>query len=124
MTVSDLSDTLLAEIAKRFGTEAVAVRFDLDIRPATPTGRQDDNSPFYGGADIRPPGTTCTSGFPWRNGTLWQGRLTAGHCAPNGGVVNTPTDLMGPVAYENWSADAGTQFRGQANRASFEETSR
>lgn len=108
VTVSALSDRLLAELAARFGTEAVAVRVDPEIAAVTPAGRQDDNSPFYGGADIRTPQYVCTSGFPWRNGSLWQEMLTAGHCAPNGGNVSTPTDFMGSVVFENWSAQSGT----------------
>jgi hypothetical protein len=109
VTITSISDRLLEEIATRFGTDAVAVRVDPEVAAVTPTGRQDDASPFYGGSDIRPPGKICSSGFAWRNGSLWQGILTAGHCVSNGGDVSTPVDFIGTTAFENWTDGSGTQ---------------
>ncbi|GIH08297.1 hypothetical protein Rhe02_63640 [Rhizocola hellebori] len=110
VTVSRASDALFGYLAKRYGTQAVAVRIDpagpID-NPAT-GGRDGDRSPFFGGASM----VACSSGFPWvYNGTY--AMLTAGHCAPTGGELETPLRQIGYVAErtrENWDDLRGTQL--------------
>jgi hypothetical protein len=113
ITVSEISDRLLEGLAKRYGTDSVAIRHDpsADDRKLRTTGRNDDWSPFYGGAHINLP-TFCTSGFPWVSGST-QMMLTAAHCAPTGGLVNTPIQDMGSItsgSRENWSDSTGTTY--------------
>ena len=114
VTLSEMSDSLMWTLSSRFGAESVAVRVDPAVAfMTTSSNRQSDNSPFYGGADIRLQGHECTSGFPWRNGSLWQGMLTAGHCGPHPETVVNEVksgsgDMMGSVLYENWNSNTGT----------------
>jgi len=122
LTVSKLSQPLLAELAKRYGTEAIAIRVDPDHKMAGTATRQDDYSPFWGGARIDVPAGGCTDAFSWYIDSTHDAMLTAGHCAPSGGTVSTPhPQSMGTVASgseENWSTSTGTtKFPGEtANR--------
>ena len=119
LTVDQAHDGLLAEIAKRFGTEAVAVRVNPDEPKAMANpSRNNDLNPFNGGARIVAP-LGCTAAFSWKNGDLWQGMLTAGHCAPEVGltVKTRPDQTIGDVAFENWVVGEGTvPFPGQQDQ--------
>jgi len=121
VVVSRISDALLFALARRYGTEAIAIRVEANPN-FTQVGRQDDESPFWGGAriDIRKSNKECTSGFA----AIWNGyyrMLTAGHCARTGGYVNSHknpdiyqmgTWPMGWIyengAFENWNSGVGT----------------
>jgi hypothetical protein len=114
IVVDHRSDALFAALAARYGTEAIAVRVEPD--PVfRDTGRQDDVTPFYGGAYIRAT-LGCTSAFSFlRNGSPIM--VTAGHCASQGGDVytgyNGGTYHMGYIysfsqQNENWSDSTGT----------------
>jgi hypothetical protein len=113
INISAVDDSLLADLHKRFG-DAVAVR--VADRPKTSPGdsRQNDPSPYYGGAQVRSPsGGTCSDAFTWTNGSLWSGVLTAAHCAPSGGNFTccNPNQGMGTVtagSRENWTTGVGT----------------
>lgn len=116
VSVTEMNGKLLEQFATRFGT-AVAVR--VAERPETHPGdsRQNNPSPYYGGAQIAAPAGTCSDGFTWANGSLWSGVLTAGHCAPNGGTVTccSPNQSMGTVtsgSRENWQTGNGTVYYG------------
>ncbi|WP_344613671.1 trypsin-like peptidase domain-containing protein [Dactylosporangium salmoneum] len=118
LTVDTLDDALLDGLAKRYGSELVAVRYEPDATALSNQGRQNDTSAgpgFYGGADIN--SDNCTSGFSWYGGTT-QYMLTAGHCFPTGGGAWVPTENMGFVTQssrENWNSGVGTvPFSGQS----------
>ncbi len=106
LVVNRLSDKLLFSLAARYGASAVAVRLDPAFGPFTNVGRNDDTSPFWGGAKVnnynQPIEGACTGGFAWS----WNGAskiITAGHCAESGGTfyasgANGPfTTYMGYV---------------------------
>jgi hypothetical protein len=111
ITVDRLSDPLMAALAKRYGTEAIGVRVQAE-RPHAGTnfGRNADDWPFWGGAQISTPVGTCTNGFPWVSGSTSY-MITAGHCNRDGGNDYTPIAFIGTVTAntrENWSASTGT----------------
>jgi hypothetical protein len=120
ITVSDMSDELMAELAERFDPASIAVRLIAGFRPEASTGgRRADTSPFYGGARIYTPDYTCSSGFSWSVVLTADvpGMLTAGHCVANGGAVSAHSS-MGTVSKsseENWNPGNGTvPFSGQS----------
>ncbi len=116
ITIDRMSDPLLFALAARFGTDILAVRVEQRPIVRAAVGRTADDPPFWGGARINVPAGGCTSGFPWITGTQSQ-MLTAGHCAPDGGSVSTPSAFMGSVtssSMENWNNGTGTvPFAGQ-----------
>ena len=119
VTISELNDGLLKELASQFGQDAVAVRVNPDLpRVNSDDARNSDASPFGGGARINVPGGTCSSGFAWINGSQ-QGMITAAHCTPTGGAVSTPVHSMGNVTSgsgENWKPNDGTvPYTGQTS---------
>ncbi|MCI4066978.1 S1 family peptidase [Micromonospora sp. R77] len=80
-----------------FGVPATVVRSEQ----VQQTSRQNDSPPWWGGAALRTPSGSCSTGFAVVRRTLWwetsRGVLTAEHCAPGGGVaVTDPTgELIG-----------------------------
>ncbi|MBY8872020.1 S1 family peptidase [Micromonospora sp. PLK6-60] len=108
--VSRTSDALFEVLAAKYGTAAIAIQH-IPGSAADGDGRDNDTSPFYGGAKtVSPKG--CTSGFSWRNGTAHM-MLTAGHCAPSGGDLSTPSARIGyitPSSRENWNVGKGTVY--------------
>lgn len=110
VTIDRLDTALIAELGERFGADALAVRVDESI-PRAGSMRTGDVSPFWGGAWINTPVGYCSDAFSWKNGTLWDGMLTAGHCAPYGGAISTPAQSMGSISSgtrENWDPNSGT----------------
>lgn len=81
ITVSKASQKLTAALADQFGTTHIAVR----VRPLDGTAgansRASDSPPFWGGAKIKTPVGSCTTGFAWAVGSV-SALLTAAHCAP------------------------------------------
>ena len=88
IVIDHMSDPLLFALASRYGTQAIAVR--VDRNPSFHNiSRQDDVSPFYGGARIDLPSAnySCSTGFAFTlNG--YERIVTAGHCMSR----NTTTD--------------------------------
>ena len=81
-------------IALTFGAESAA-------SSSVPLSRQDDGTPYKGGARTR----TCTAGFAV-NHTSGTKLLFAGHCGSNGTtVVDGGDDVMGPMAGDNDTRD-------------------
>ncbi|WP_238006829.1 S1 family peptidase [Dactylosporangium sp. AC04546] len=112
ITVDRMSDPLLNALAARYGTTDVAIRYSPKHEKGHDDGRDNDTSPFYGGALINAPAGTCSTGFPWYSGTTSY-MVTAGHCAPNGGSVSTPAQSMGSVtasSRENRNPGVGTVY--------------
>jgi hypothetical protein len=114
ITVQRLSDGLLNALAARYGTSAIAIEYNPNRPVLTKTSRSENGSPFYGGASLNP--SRCTSGFPWIAGSQTM-MLTAGHCVPDGGPVNTARaddgffEFMGTVqsgSEETWDVGVGT----------------
>lgn len=112
VSVTEWNAALLKDFGERFGP-AVAVR--ISMRPETHPGdfRRNDPAAYLGGAEIYTPTGVCSDGFAWRNGSLWQGMLTAAHCTPAGGTVRccNPQQTMGTVLdryHENWVTGTGT----------------
>ena len=99
VTISAPSAVLFAELAKRYGTDAIAVLVDPTNRGAGSANRQSDISPFYGGAFIITPLHSCSDSFAWTVSTTGDTMLTAAHCIPFGGAVtsNPATTPMGTV---------------------------
>lgn len=114
--VSAASSALFSELARRYGTDALAVWIDPDWRGASTLSRNADYSPYYGGAAIGTPGFGCSDAFSWTIGTN-DGNvlLTAAHCIPSGGnvTIGTSSIVRGTVTVsseENWNAITGTQY--------------
>lgn len=114
VSVSAPSEVLFAELAKRYGTDAIAIRIDNTDGPASAASRQADTSPFWGGAKITTPGQIgCSDSFAWTVSTTADSMLTAAHCIASGGAVSTPAMAMGSVTSgsgENWSTTTGTTY--------------
>jgi hypothetical protein len=112
ITVDRPSDRLLDALAVRYGTTDIAIRVSPKHEKGHDDGRDNDTSPFYGGARINAPAGMCSSGFPWYSGATSY-MVTAGHCAPNGGSVSTPAQSMGSVtasSRENRNPGVGTVY--------------
>jgi hypothetical protein len=118
ITTNHLTEALLADLAKKYGTGPVAVRELPGFEPyAGAGGRQHDYSPFWGGAKIYPPiGGYCSTAFGWEFPNGDDGMLTAAHCAHSGGDVSRP-DANGNAVHmgtvratwdENWDPGYGT----------------
>jgi hypothetical protein len=110
VTIDKLDEALIAWLGSEYGSDAVAVRVDANAARARSL-RTGDVSPFWGGAWINTPSYVCTDAFSWLNGSLWDGMLTAGHCAPYGGAISTPAQSMGYITSgtrENWDPASGT----------------
>jgi hypothetical protein len=87
--------------------DAVAVTFTDQVFYAA--GRDNDASPYYGGARLT---VGCTTGFSWQYGSTIR-MMTAGHCYPQGAnrAVSTPASFMGAVYNtngSNWKSGVGT----------------
>ena len=109
IVVSKATDALVAALGKRYGTDAIVVR-ELPIAGLRNTGRDNDTSPFWGGARITTPRMTCSDGIPWQSGSSYM-MLTAGHCIPSGGAVYTPAVYLGGVSNaseESYNVGVGT----------------
>ncbi|MEU7909253.1 hypothetical protein [Actinoplanes sp. NPDC049118] len=76
----------------------VPVTVEHGPAPVLTAGKQDDESPYYGGARWRRDGTGgCSTGFAVRHGGVGK-LLSAGHCAANGqSAEDGGGDTMGPV---------------------------
>ena len=110
ITVKRRDDALLAELARRYGTEAIAVRVDPS-GSGLPGSRDNDISPFYGSTYYEDSnGGSCTTGFAWISGSTHM-MVTAGHCVHDGPTVWTPAQDMGYVnasSEESWNPGTGT----------------
>jgi hypothetical protein len=110
------STKLFAELARRYGTEAIAVWIDPSPHDASTLARQADVPDFWGGAAIVTPSYGCSDAFSWSTGSIaGDALLTAAHCIPSGGNVKigTSSTVRGTVTAssgENWSATNGTQY--------------
>ncbi|WP_283134945.1 trypsin-like serine protease [Rhizohabitans arisaemae] len=104
---TEAPEALRTALAVRYGTGAVAVLLVPGGGPIEPQARQNDGSPFYGGARMQSIGLNCTGGFAWRvDGAPHV--LTAGHCTGMGSWVHTPVTRMGKVVKDNWGNTTGT----------------
>lgn len=82
------------------GTATVPVHVESDAAPA-PLSRQNDSSPYWGGARYTTPLGACSTGFAIKVGGL-DHMLSAGHCGNNGHVAtdgggNAAVDTMGSI---------------------------
>jgi Trypsin len=112
LTVDRLSNKLLDTLAARYGTDAIAVRYDPKYQRKSLQARQNDDTPFWGGANIN---GNCTNAFAWSWYDTAQryGMLTAGHCIEYGGEVYTPVRSQGYVtenSRENWLTGHGSTW--------------
>lgn len=110
ITVKRRDGALFAELARRYGTEAIAVRVDSS-GSGLPGSRNNDTSPFYGSAYYEDSnGGSCTTGFAWISGSDDM-MITAGHCVYDGPNTWTPAQDMGYVnasSEESWNPGTGT----------------
>lgn len=106
-----VTPALRKALADRYGVSRVAIHLtpDEELPSLQYGGRQNDSSPFLGGAYINiPGGGWCSTAFAWRNGG-YHGMLTAGHCVSNGGTITSGTGAtIGPVISNNWNDGVGT----------------
>lgn len=112
LEASQAPDAFLYALAGRFDATAIAVYVQPSHRGSGLSNRNNDISPFWGGAQINAPAGGCTDAFSWHAGST-QMMLTAGHCAPNGGGVSTPASSMGSVnsnTEESWNGGVGTVY--------------
>lgn len=103
--VANPNDAFLYRLADKFPAEAIAVRIVEQSDVGEPAARENDTSPFCGGARVN----ACTTGIPMDRGS-WRGMVTAGHCFPDGGSASTPAQSMGSVKVninENWRTGHG-----------------
>lgn len=117
IVVDRRSDALFSALAARYGTEIIAIR--IEPNPGfRAIGRQDDVTPFYGGAAITTSTHGCTTGFSFLRGSSGV-MVTAGHCASTGSDVytgaNGGTYHMGYIYSfsqrdENWNNSTGTEL--------------
>jgi hypothetical protein len=114
--VSSTSTKLFAELARRYGTEAIGVWIEPNGGGGSTLSRDADVSPFWGGAGIGVPVGGCSDSYSWIIGsTSGNALLTAAHCAPAGGnvTIGTSSTVRGTVkisSEENWSNSVGTQY--------------
>jgi len=89
----------------------VTIEAGSSIEEAGCTGRQDDCSPYWGGARyVNPGGGRCSSGFSLRfttvTGSTFYRMLSAGHCASNGNLIKDGGgETMGTVTGDTDSKD-------------------
>ena len=105
---SAVTEEMRTALASRYGADKVALR----LTPGEDAGgaqasRNNDTTPFYGGAKLGPHG--CTIGFPWTVGTAPH-FLTAGHCTSAGQNIYTTRYCcaVGKVVADNWNNSSGS----------------
>jgi hypothetical protein len=121
IVVDELYDDLLYGLAEKYDPRMIEVQVQPRVPMGTMVGRQDDNSPYFGGSKRSTTDksngsrATCSDAFAWG----WSGTyamLTAGHCARNGAWVYEPDGpYMGEVrdwVEENWSNGGTHGFSG------------
>lgn len=120
--VGTLDPSLQSGLSARYGDAAVGIQVTPGADGGQLMSRQDDTSPFYGGAAIINSATVpCTDGFAWRISSTVYGMVTAGHCSPDGGWMATraspSVSRIGTVtsgSRENFQPGVGTVlFPGQ-----------
>ena len=106
VTVNRLDNALMDQLAKIYGTQAIAVHVEplgLDSGMV----RYSDTSPYSGGAAYDPSsGPRCTLGFAFTSGFI-----TAGHCEITSGIAVTIWDFsrkIGTIDETNWHDGTGT----------------
>ncbi|MDG4826922.1 S1 family peptidase [Asanoa sp. WMMD1127] len=80
----------------------------LEGEPATASTfyRQQDTSPYWGGAQFRRPGNwVCTTGFAVTDNEGYPGMLTAGHCGTPGEAITTNWGPQNPIGQVWWDWD-------------------
>ncbi|HEV2756908.1 MAG TPA: hypothetical protein VG318_14165, partial [Actinomycetota bacterium] len=92
----DATDTEAAEALEARLGDLVTIDYgEVELR-----GRMDDGEPHWGGAGIRPYGTsfpTCTAGFTVRYPSGTKGSVTAGHCYAHGTRIYSGPQFYGKV---------------------------
>ncbi|WP_283134947.1 S1 family peptidase [Rhizohabitans arisaemae] len=98
-------EALRTTLAARYG-DAVVVHL-TDAGTPQPLGRQNDTSPYYGGAKTVTNVYTCSTGFSWSYlGASYM--LSAGHCTSLGGYAKPHNPDWGAVIKDNWNNSKGT----------------
>lgn len=115
--VKVLTDTGKRPLSYDLGAFGDALTFGYSPRPEPAIGRQNDQAPFFGGAEIRHriSSTTyaaCSAGLAIRSASNTQYMLTAGHCGPTGwswtnGSENATLGTMQYLQYGNNGYDSG-----------------
>ena len=108
---SEVTRELREALAARYGADRVALYLVPGMaEPVLKANRQDDSSPFYGGALF----DTCTTGFGW----VHEGKsyiLSAGHCTSLNTTASNPNGTMGTVTADNWNNSTGSvKWNGQS----------
>jgi hypothetical protein len=102
--VDHLHNGLMGELARTYGTHAIAVRIEKSPNPRA--ARYTDAHPYTGGAAYDPSNSgRCTYAFSFTHGFV-----TAGHCETKGGVAKTWSGTqLGTIGDDiNWVNGVGT----------------
>lgn len=108
---SAVTQELREALAARYGADRVALYLVPGMpEPALKDNRQDDSSPYYGGAYF----DYCTTAFGWvHEGKSYM--LTAGHCTSLNKPAGNNNGTMGTVTADNWNNNTGSvKWNGQS----------
>ncbi|GGU51978.1 hypothetical protein [Lentzea flava] len=108
---SEVTQELREALAARYGADRVALYLVPGMaEPVLKDNRQDDSSPYYGGAYF----DYCTTAFGW----VHEGKsyiLTAGHCTSLNTSASNNNGTMGTVTADNWNNNTGSvKWNGQS----------
>lgn len=108
---SAVTQELREALAARFGADRVALYLVPGMaEPVLKDGRQDDSSPYYGGAAFE----GCTTAFGWVHEAKSY-LLTAGHCTSLNTAASNSNGQMGTVTADNWNNNTGSvKWNGQS----------
>lgn len=106
-----VTQELREALAARYGADRVALYLVPGMaEPVLKDNRQDDSSPYYGGAYF----DYCSTAFGW----VHEGKsyiLTAGHCTSLNKTASNPNGTMGTVTADNWNNNTGSvKWNGQS----------
>jgi hypothetical protein len=104
LSVSMRGSALGVQALEASRSAAVPVQVEGDVAPVL-FNRQNDSSPYFGGAIIKNGNGICTSGFALKVGAVTK-MLTAGHCGENGDVIKDGGgQVMGTAEQKNQTRD-------------------
>ncbi|KJK53285.1 hypothetical protein UK23_01085 [Lentzea aerocolonigenes] len=108
---SEVTQELREALAARYGADRVALYLVPGLaEPVLKDNRQDDSSPYYGGAYF----DYCSTAFGWvHEGKSYM--LTAGHCTSLNKPASNHNGTMGTVTADNWNNNTGSvKWNGQS----------
>ncbi|NBE82515.1 S1 family peptidase [Micromonospora rubida] len=104
-----VTEEMRQALAARYGADRVALHLVPGLTaPSAKVGRQDDTSPYYGGAYFYTAAASgCSTAFGWTHeGVNYM--LTAGHCTSLNAKAYAPSATLGTVSADNWNNTTGS----------------